>query len=129
MGRRFCLLSLAVWLALPVGQALGYGLFACVDPAGRRICLIDTGSRTGFSPKALCAASCPACAGKCDAVRFYPPASGRWVETWHDAPGISGDNRLVPGGDAGRDAATIVREGLAAPVTPPPSAPQSPARP
>lgn len=124
MRRRSCLTVLLVaWMVLPAGPALAYGLFACIDPAGRQVCLVDTGTRTGFSPREMCTASCPACAGRCDAVRFYPPASGKWVPTWQGTPGITGDNRLVPSGNPADDAATIVREGLVAPQPAPPPPP------
>jgi hypothetical protein len=123
-----CLAATAAWVVLSAGPALGYGLFACYDPAGRQVCLVDTGTMTNFSPREMCTQSCPACAGHCDAVRYIPQRSGRWVETWQGTPGITGDNRLVPGPDAGQDAATIVREGLVAPQPAPPPPVQAPGR-
>jgi len=119
MRRCSCLIVLAVWLVLPAGSALAYGLFVCVDPAGRAVCRVDTGTQTGFSPREMCTTSCPACAGQCDAMRAYPSTPGRWVPTWQGTPGIEGNNRLVPGTNPAGDAATIVRDGLVAPQTPP----------
>ena len=121
-----CLLFAAAGMLFTAKAALGYGLFACTDPAGRQVCLIDTGTMTNFSPRELCTASCPACAGRCDAARYFPPPSGRWVPTWQGTPGITDNNRLVPGTDPRGDAATIVREGLVAPPPAPPGAPPPP---
>jgi|GEM_PF-2548556 len=119
--RLAALLSLAV--LLPARAALGYGLFTCFDPAGREVCVVDSGRQTGVAPSALCNARCPACAGRCAGVRRLGGQAGHWVETWREAPGITGNNRLVPGPDAGADADAIVREGLVAPeATPAPPA-------
>ena len=112
----------AVLLGLP-GQAAAVGLFQCVDPAGRQVCVVDSGTMTGFSPSALCNRSCPACAGRCDGARYYPSRSGHWEKSWQVAPGITGNNMLTPGPDVNQDARTIVREGLATPGTPPPATP------
>ena len=108
----------AVLLCL-AGPAHAYGLFTCTDPAGREVCVIDTGTRTGFSPSMLCNTSCPACAGRCDAARRYEPRSGHWQQSWQGTPGITDNNILVPGANPREDARTIVREGLATPATPP----------
>jgi hypothetical protein len=118
-----CLLAVA-------GQARAYGLFACYDPAAWEVCLVDTGTRTGFVPSDVCNATCPACAGRCSAVRRFPKPAGHWVETWSGTPGMGGNNRLVPGPEGGWDARTILRNGLVAPGTPsatvPPPSPTGP---
>lgn len=111
--------ALAAMLLCWAGPARAYGLFTCVDPAGTEVCVIDTGTRTGFSPSALCNASCPACAGRCDAAKRYEPRAGHWEKRWQVAPGISDNNSVVPGPSPQDDARTIVREGLAAPEAPP----------
>lgn len=117
-------LLLALLLLCPAGTARGYGLFTCVGQDGRAVCSIDTGTRTGFSPSALCNASCPACAGRCDATRRPASDTGRWQKKWQGTPGISEGNILVPGADPGEDARSMVREGLAGPETPPTGPPQ-----
>lgn len=128
MGRLFSTVLVLVSVLALAGQARAYGLFACFDPAGRQVCQVDSGTRTDFVPSQLCNATCPACAGRCDAVRRFAPNAGHWVETWHGAPGLDQDNRLVPG--TGQDARTILREGLVAPApvpgrpAPPPGAPR-----
>lgn len=115
---------LVAWTFLSAGAALAYGLFACYDPAGRQVCLVDTGTSTDFSPTGLCTMSCPACQGRCTAVRFYPQRpGGHWVETRQFTPGITDNNRIVPGPDVNQDARTILREGLVGPQTPPPPPP------
>jgi hypothetical protein len=119
MSHAFRGAALAAAIVCLAGPAHAYGLFTCVDPAGREVCVLDTGTRTGFSPSQLCNASCPACAGRCDAAKRYPERSGHWTQTWQGTPGISQDNILVPGPNPQEDARTIVREGLAAPVAPP----------
>lgn len=124
MGRCLFLTVLgAVCFLAMAGLARAYGLFTCYDPAGREVCVVDTGTRTGFVPSGVCNATCPACAGRCTAARRFPERAGHWVETWHDTPGTSGNNRLVPGPDAGQNARAMVREGLAAPRTPPAARP------
>ncbi len=110
-----------VSLGLP-RLAHAVGLFQCVDPAGQQVCVVDSGSMTGFSPSQLCNRSCSACAGRCDGARYYPSQSGHWEKSWQVAPGITGNNILTPGPDMQQDARTIVREGLATPG-PQPSAP------
>ena len=111
------LLVVAV-LAL-AGQAQAYGLFTCVDAAGREVCVIDTGTATDFSPSQLCNASCPPCAGLCDGAKRYETQSGHWQQTWQGTPGITGNNILVPGASPQGDAQIILEEGLVAPGTPP----------
>jgi len=113
-------------LMLQANVGLGYGLFTCFDPAGREVGVVDSGTRTGVMPSELCNASCPACAGRCTGVRRFAGPTGHWVETWRDAPGMTGKNSLVPGPDTGEDARTMVREGLAAPEEEP--APPPPGR-
>ncbi|MEA4856558.1 hypothetical protein [Solidesulfovibrio sp.] len=114
-------LAALAWCLPATAQAVG--LFQCVDPAGRQVCVLDTGSMTNFSPSSLCNRSCPACAGRCDGARYYPSQSGHWEKSWQVAPGIGDNNILTPGPDVRQDAQTIVREGLAAPQTPPPPPP------
>jgi hypothetical protein len=118
MPRAILVAALAVIGLCLAGSAQAYGLFTCFDPAGREVCVLDTGTRTNFSPSALCNASCPACAGRCDAARRYESRGGHWEKGWQVAPGISDNNILVPGADPREDARTIVREGLAAPAAP-----------
>ena len=121
--RILTILGAACFLAM-AGQARAYGLFTCYDPIGNEICVVDTGTRTGFVPSDVCNATCPACAGRCNAARRFPERSGHWVETWHGTPGMNGgNNRLVPGPDSGQDARTMVRDGLAGPQTPPAAKP------
>ena len=105
------------------GQAQAYGLFTCVDAAGREACVIDTGTASDFSPSQLCNASCPACAGRCDAAKRYATQSGQWRQSWQGTPGITDNNILVPGASPQGDAQIILREGLVAPQTPPMSPP------
>lgn len=112
--------ALAAGLLCLAGRAEAVGLFQCTDAAGRPVCIVDTGSMTDFLPSQLCNRSCPACVGHCEGAPYYPARSGHWEKRWQVAPGISDNNRIVPGPDAGQDARTIVREGLAAPQTPPP---------
>ncbi|WP_428559805.1 MAG: hypothetical protein ACP59X_15060 [Solidesulfovibrio sp. DCME] len=119
-ARIFPVAVLAAVLCWPAVPAQAVGLFQCVDPAGRQVCVLDTGSMTNFSPSSLCNRSCPACAGRCDGARYYPSQSGHWEKSWQVAPGIGDNNILTPGPDVRQDAQTIVREGLAAPQTPPP---------
>lgn len=116
-------MALAVALLWQPVTATAVGLFLCVDPAGRQLCVVDSGSMTNFSPSALCNRSCPACAGRCDAARYYPPRAGHWRQSWQGTPGITGNNILVPSGNPEQDARTIVREGLAAPQASPPAKP------
>lgn len=116
-------MALAVALLWQPVTATAAGLFLCVDPAGRQVCVVDSGSMTNFSPSALCNRSCPACAGRCDAARYYPPRAGQWRQSWQGTPGITGNNILVPSGNPEQDARTIVREGLAAPQAGPPAKP------
>jgi hypothetical protein len=123
-----CLAAATAWVVLSANAALAYGLFACYDPAGRRVCLVDTGTRTNFSPTEACTMTYPACQGRCTPVRYYPQRSGHWEETKQFTPGITGNNRIVPGPDTARDARTILREGLVEPQTPPPPA-RTPAAP
>ncbi len=95
--RILTMLGAACFLAM-AGQARAYGLFTCYDPAGNEVCVVDTGTRTGFVPSDVCNTTCPACAGRCNAARRFPERSGHWVETWHGTPGMNGgNNRLVPG--------------------------------
>jgi hypothetical protein len=119
MVRAFRGAALAAVIVCLAGPAHAYGLFTCVDQTGREVCVLDTGTRTGFSPSQLCNTSCPACAGRCDAAKRYPERSGQWTQTWQGTPGISDDNILVPGQNPREDARTIVREGLAAPAPSP----------
>ena len=112
--------TLVVLATLAVAtQAQAYGLFTCVDAAGREACVIDTGTAANFSPSQLCNASCPACAGRCDAAKRYATQSGQWRQSWQGTPGIAGNNILVPGASPQGDARTILQEGLVAPGAPP----------
>ena len=89
MGRGRILTVLGAVCVLAVaGQAWAYGLFTCYDPAGNEVCVVDTGTRTGFVPSDVCNATCPACAGRCSAARRFPERSGHWVDTWHGTPGM-----------------------------------------
>lgn len=103
--------------ALSSTPARAVGLFQCVDGAGRQVCIIDSGNRTDFTPSALCNASCPACGGRCDGARYYPPTAGHWEKRWQVAPGMD-NNTMRPSGDMQQDARTILNEGLVAPATP-----------
>lgn len=120
--------SLAVVAALlSAGQAQAYGLFTCVDAAGREVCVIDTGEAVNISASQLCNASCPACVGRCDAARRYERQSGHWQQNWQGTPGITGNNIMTPGAGPQGDAQTILQEGLVAPgypQAPPPAYPQ-----
>lgn len=112
-------LALTALLACPAAPAGAVGLFTCVDPAGRQVCVVDTGTLTDFSPSELCNASCPPCAGRCDGARYYPSQAGQWGQTWQGAPGIGDNNILVPGANPQGDAQAIVQEGLATQAAPP----------
>ena len=114
----FRALVVVTCLAL-AGPAQAYGLFTCVDAAGREVCVIDTGTATDIVPSQLCNASCPPCAGRCDAARRYEGQAGHWQKGWQVAPGIDGDNRMVPGVGPQGDARTILNDGLVAPEAPP----------
>lgn len=112
--------TLVVLATLTVaGQAQAYGLFTCVDAAGREVCVLDTGPAANIIPSQLCNAHCPACAGQCNAAKHYETQSGHWQQSWQGTPGITGNNILVPGASPQGDAQTILREGLVAPQTPP----------
>ncbi|MHC1789759.1 hypothetical protein [Solidesulfovibrio sp.] len=110
------------------GQAQAYGLFTCVDTAGREVCVIDTGTATDIVPSQLCNASCPACAGRCDAARRYEGQAGHWQQNWQGTPGITGNNIMTPGAGPQGDARIILQEGLVAPGYPQalPAYPQTP---
>jgi len=110
--------ALAVVMVCLASPAQAVGLFVCVDPAGREVCVVDSGTMTDFLPSGLCNASCPPCGGRCDAAKYYPGPTGHWQRSWQVAPGITGNNILVPGGSPQEDARTIVREGVAAPAAP-----------
>lgn len=112
----------AAAVVLQANMSLGYGTFTCYDPAGREVGVVDSGTETGVDPTALCNARLAACAGQCSGARHFGGHTGRWVETWHYPNGIEGDNSMVPGGDTGQDARTVIREGLIEPEqTPPPN--------
>ena len=112
------LLAIAAFVCCLTGQAQAYGLFTCVDAAGREVCVIDTGQAADFSPSQWCNQSCPACQGRCDAARYYPGQSGHWQKGWQVAPGISGNNIMTPGAGPQEDAQRILNEGLVAPAAP-----------
>jgi hypothetical protein len=111
-------LAVAAFVCCLSGQAQAYGLFSCVDAAGREVCVIDTGEATNFSASQWCNQACPACQGRCDAARYYPPQSGHWQKGWQVAPGITGDNIMTPGAGPQEDARRILNDGLVAPAAP-----------
>ncbi|WP_211922598.1 hypothetical protein [Solidesulfovibrio aerotolerans] len=121
--------TLVVLATLAVAtQAQAYGLFTCVDAAGREVCVIDTGTVTDIVPSQVCNAACPPCAGRCDAARRYESQAGHWQQSWQGTPGITEGNILTPGAGPQGDAQTILQEGLVAPGAPqalPPGYPQT----
>ena len=109
-------------------QAQAYGLFTCVDAAGREVCVIDTGTATDIVPSQVCNAACPPCAGRCDAARRYESQAGHWQQSWQGTPGITDNNILTPGAGPQGDAQIILQEGLVTPGAPqalPPGYPQA----